>query len=315
MKQKQVKNVLEENILLDIVNSIKTTGKVNHLIKKYSISKQLLSYYTSKLKSNNTIKKIGYGTWEVLKEVKTSSKASSKKELEIRGHGFNWKIKIPKEMKGYNSLEKLDSKGIKYKLVGILKNIPSINLNNHKTWLCNDCIIIYDSSSYFDFRPVGTRKKAIYEILETLKILELELKINIKPYNISSKREHYAKIRDNLAIQINQEGLKLRIIDKDECWMEIDDSNNLDETEFYKTKSFSGLTNSTGYQNYYNEHKDLNWEVSPKFILKSINAVTQNQTMFAENIKTHMEVLNNINKAIYELRSEIKNLNNGTKMD
>ena len=90
--------------------------------------------------------------------------------------------------------------------------------------------------------------------------------------------------------------------------MEIDNSKNLDETEFYKTKSFSGLTNSTGYQNYYNEHKELNWEVSPKFILKALNGVTQNQTMFAQNIETHMQVLKNINLAINELRNEIKNL-------
>lgn len=312
MKQKEVKtspcNVLEESLLLDIINSIKTTGKVNHLIKKYSISKQLLSYYTRKLRANNTIKKIGYGTWEVLKEVKTSPKLPSKKELEIRGHGFIWKIKVPKELKGYNSLEKLNSKGIKYNLVGVLKSIPSINLNSHKVWLCNDLIIIYDSNNYFDTRPTETRKKAIYELLDTLKILESELKLNLKPYNLSSKREHYAKIKDNLAIQINKEGLKLRIIDKGELWMEIDDSKNLDETEFYKTKSFSGLTNSTGYQNYYNEHKELNWEVSPKFILKTMNGIQQNQLIFDKNMSSHLQVLENINKAIQELREEIKQL-------
>ena len=90
--------------------------------------------------------------------------------------------------------------------------------------------------------------------------------------------------------------------------MEIDDSKGLDETEFYKTKSFSGLTNSTGYQNYFNQHIDTYWQVTPNFILNTMNGIQQNQLIFDRNMSSHLQVLKDINLAIKELREEISKL-------
>ena len=91
--------------------------------------------------------------------------------------------------------------------------------------------------------------------------------------------------------------------------MEVDNSNNEDETEFYKTPSFSAVTESTGYNNYYNSHKKLNWKVTPEFTLKAINEVTNNQLMFAKNIESHIKAIQDISKAVNDLKEEIKNLN------
>ena len=108
-----------------------------------------------------------------------------------------------------------------------------------------------------------------------------------------------AKIKNELANQVNKEGDKIRVLDNGELWFEIDNSFNLDEAEFYKTPSFSGLTNSTGAQGYFNSQKNTGWKVTPEFILKSF-AMSQNQLLqFSQQISSHL-------KLIQEYRNENK---------
>jgi len=60
-------------LYLTIVDEIKNNNSPIDICSKYSISKQKLQYYLNDLKKEGIIKKIGYGTWEVQKEVQKSS--------------------------------------------------------------------------------------------------------------------------------------------------------------------------------------------------------------------------------------------------
>ena len=64
--------------------------------KELNITKQKISYYTTRLKELGVIEKVGYGTWKV----KTSTKehlehALDIKNKKIRGHAFIWTVKLP----------------------------------------------------------------------------------------------------------------------------------------------------------------------------------------------------------------------------
>lgn len=277
-----VKDNPKLNIVLDCISSHKSPIT---LIKTHNFSKSLLTYYLSILKSNGTIRNIGKGVWEI---VQTLPRVAGTIK-QIRGHAFIWKIKLPLTIKGWNKREEiLNKNNIPFKKVG--KTIR-IEIKGKKVWLCNFSIIIYEPKSFLESTPLEARKHAVYELLKTIKLIESKIGINLKNFKFSVKREHFAIIKNELANQCNKEGEKIRVRDNGELWFEIDNSFNLDEAEFYKTKSYSGLTNSTGAQGYFNSHKDTNWKVTPDFIL---NCFAQSQVQiqqFNQQIKSHLALI------------------------
>jgi len=67
------KEVKKTNFYLTIFNLIKQGKRPSEIQSILKITKQNIQYYINYLKNNGFIKKIGYGTWEVKKEVKKSS--------------------------------------------------------------------------------------------------------------------------------------------------------------------------------------------------------------------------------------------------
>ena len=284
--EKEVKN----NPKIDIVLNHIKAGKMPFLLVKNDImSKSLLTYYLTSLKSKGLIRHLGKGVWEI---VQTLPKDASTRE--IRGHAFIWKIKLPKEIKGWKERESILDHA-KIPLIHAGKTIR-IEIKGKKVWLCNRSIIIYEPKSFWDCRPSGTRRLAVYELLETIKALESKIGIKLGKFKFSVKREHFSITKNELANQCNKQGEKIRVRDNGELWFEIDDSYNLDEAEFYKTKSYSGLVNSTGAQGYFNSHKNTNWKVTPEFILNTL-AIQQNQlNQYSEQIKSHLALIQEYRK-------------------
>ena len=303
MLKKEVKKLFE----LDIINYLKAGLSPVKISNKLNISMPNLSYYLKTLKEQGKIIKVGYGTWEV-KEVKIMTKdTTTLKPKEVRGHAFIWKIKIPNEMKGYNKLTNLK---VKYKLVGI-KQTPSILILNKKVWLGNNNIIIFDSNSYLGTNAVESRKYAVSRLLTIIQALERELGINLKTeegYIFKPSREHYSLIKNSLAHQYNQEGKKLLIKFHSETWFLIDNSYNLDEAETIHKDT--ALLDNLGVQKFFNELKELNFEATPKETWKAINQVTNNQLIFAENMKSHIEAIQSLS---YQVKRLGKIMNNTIK--
>jgi len=285
-----------KTILLDTISNSKSPII---LTKQYKISKQLLSYYLKSLKDKGLIVKLEKGHWQIVKDnLELSSKRKS------RGHAFIWIIKFHNKIKNWDKREEiLSQNNINFTKTG---NTIRIIINNKKVWLNNKTIIIYEPKSFYATMPIETRKLAIYELKETVKSLEHQLKLNLGKYNFKTKREHIAWINDNLAIQCNKEGQKIRVIDKGECWMEVDNSHNEDETEFYLTPSNSAVVNSTGYNRYYNSHKKTNWNVTPEFTLESINKLTNAIAQTSIQLLEYKEQNKEHLKLIQEYRQESK---------
>lgn len=290
----------EKNFLLFLIeNEIKSGKNPAKISSDNNISKQKLNYYIRQLKDLGVIEKESYGVWKhkkSLKEVKKTTKAS-KEVKQIRGHAFNWKVKFKKRI---DWEKRLINNKIKYQLIGINKTTPRIVFDGKKIWLTSTGLVIYEPKSFFSKSSFTSKGMAVWELDQTIKRLGKKLQINLIPYEFTTSREHYGMIKNELAKQYNDKGEKLYIKDDRGIWLWIDDSHSLNELETDKPK------NSRGVQNWYNDMKKTNFEVTPSFVLNAINEVTQNQLMFNKNFESHVEAIRTLSSAVKELKEQIK---------
>jgi len=285
-------------LLLRIISEIKKGNNPSKISKDLNISNQNLNYYLRQLKEEGVIKKESYGVWKVLKEVKISNKARLKEvKKQIRGHAFNWKIKTKDEI---DWKRRLDKKRIKYQLIGINKSTPRIIFNNKKIWFTKTGLVIYEPSSFFSKSSFTSKGMAVFELDKTIKELGRKLEIDLWGYRFTTSREHYGMIKNELAKQYNDRGEKLYIKDDEGIWMWIDDSHSLSELETNQP------TTSRNVQNWYNDHKKHNFEVTPSFILKSMDGIMQNQMLFDKNIVKHQEVLEEMSKTLKKIQENLQ---------
>lgn len=289
----------KKDVILDLVISEISKGKnPSKISKENNITKQTLQYYLRELKSKGLIEKESYGVWKVTKEVSNSTKAT-KIEKQIRGHAFNWKVRFKYEI---DWKRRLEENNINYQLVGIKTSTPRIIFNDKKIWFTKRGLVVYEPKSFFSQSSLTSKGQAVWELDKTIKMLGRTLKIDLGSYEFTTSREHYGQIKNELAKQYNDKGEKLYIRDDKGIWMWIDDSHSLSELETNEP-----LT-SRKVQTWYNDMKRTNFEVTPTFILNSLNQVTQNQLMFDNNFQSHLKVINRLSLAVDELRLEISRL-------
>ncbi len=251
------------------------------------------------------IKKIVYGVLKKKIGIKSTKDTIEKK---VSGTARIWKIKLPKIKNWNNRKYILDKLNIPYKLIG-LKKTPRIIIKNRKVWLCNKSLVIYDINSFIGVNALESRKLAVWGLNELLEALESKLKINIKingVYEFKVSREHYALMKNNLAIQCNKDKEKVYVYDKEGLWFCIDNSYNLDEAE---TLGNNAMINNMGVQGYFNSHKETKFKVTPEFILNTMNGIQQNQLVFAENMKSHISVVKELGRGVRQLTKAVQKKN------
>jgi hypothetical protein len=275
-KTKQVK---KEDLLDIVFVSIQAGKSIKQICSDLSISKQKIQYYLSKLKSERKIMKIGYGVWQT----STNKVANS-----IRGHGFMWHLKLPKQIKNWDLI--LSKKNIPFKTIN-KGNTHQIYFKENKIWISSKSIIIYDIKSYFGFNAIDSKRFAFDSIQKFLNDLQFKLGINIltDSINLKTSRQHYALVKNSLAIQCRKDGSKINVYNDKGLWFLIDNSYNLEEAETVHPKT--ALVDNLGVQKYFNEHKETKWEVTPKFVLESLGKMIQVQQMHSQNIVKHQKVL------------------------
>jgi hypothetical protein len=175
--------------------------------------------------------------------------------------------------------------------------------------LCNDHIRIFDieKSSYYGETAKESRINSKLAAMRVVRAVENRLGIRLNINRIKFKKEHYALIRNQLAIDQNQKGVVWRIKDdKGDEWLLIDDS--LEQGGELETVGKKSFKTNPKLQKYWNDIKKHKFEVTPTFILNGFNKqtemiseVTKNQVMFNENFSSHVE-------AIQTLSSEVKRL-------
>jgi len=298
---KESKNLAnKKNLYFTILNKLKQGTNLSKIKEDFSISKQKLNYYLNKLKKDGYIKNKGYGYYEV-KDLGKDTINSHTQKL-IRGHAFIWTIKLPQEIKGWDKrIEILEKNKIKFKLIGVLKTTPRIFINNKKIWLGNKTLTIFEPNSFYGNNAIQSRKYAVFKLLSTLEAFERKFNINIKPYTFKPAREHYGLIKNDLAIQCNKKGEKIHVRDDLEGeWLWIDNSESLGELE---TGGKKALTRNIQVQKWWNDNKKHNFQVTPTFLMESINKLTAIQIetnnqlfQYAEQNKQHLKLIQEYRK-------------------
>ncbi len=311
----------KKNFYLPIISSLEISTNLLEIQKKLGLSKQQLNYYLRQLKKKGLIKHKANGYYEVVKGSKNSTKYGSLFEKDsIRGHAYIWNVKLTKKLENWDKrIEILSKKNINYKLVGALKSTPRIKVLGRKVWLCNNHIRIFDveKASYYGKTAQEAKRNAVLELFRIINALENKLGFIFKPFEFSFQKEHYALIKNDLAIEHNKKGIILRIKDENnDEWLLVDDSlEKGGELENVGKKAYQ--TNKP-MQKWWNNHKETNFKVTPGAILshmdktsqileqttQQIKKVSENQVVFDKNISLHQEVLGEIRDAIKELKEE-----------
>ena len=317
MSGKQVQNQVKKfKLNFSIIDHVRLHGKLPDL----GISKTAMQYYISHLKREGILIKKGYGCWaidDVKLKLQTSSKSSEVAQGHlynklIRGHGFQFTLKIPNIPKWDQRALYLKKKKVNYKVIpqGI-----SFEFKDHVIWLCKDSIVVYfpDWKHYYEFTLDASKKTAVYDFLNIIKSLEVFLvtDLSIKgEYQYRTSRQHFAKLKDQLAIICNQQGKKLEVRGSDgKVWLITDRSFKIDELEFIhsETAVADGDKVLIPFLNDLREHTQKTGEtLLLSDILKSLDMITKNQMMYGENALKHVEVINKLSNAVDELNKQLQ---------
>jgi len=309
MKSKDV--TLKQDFYFTILDLLKKEKNPSQISRELGISKQRVSYYTTRLKKMGYIQKISNGVWEV--KISDLKDASQNQPKQIRGHAFIWKVKIPQQIgKNWKKIlinSKIDIKTTKRRIIRAF-------INKRKVWFGKNNIIVYEPHSFYGENSIESRKYAVISLLETLQIISNKIHINLKKMPFTASREHYGLVRNELAKQLNRKGEKLIIRDDlDGEWLWVDDSESLGELE----TGGKGITRDRAFlnkqvQSWWNEQKETGFKITPKFLLEILNGhnnqigqIVQNQEIFDKNISLHQSVLEEIRDAVRELKETMKN--------
>lgn len=310
---------IKRDFYTPILNELKNTTNLTNISKKLSISKQVLNYYLRKLKEKGFVTQKSKGWYEL-----TNSKNSTKygnllpKDF-IRGHAYIWNIKLTRKIENWEKrIEILKSKGINYNLVGALKDIPRIKVLGRKVWLCKDHLRIFDikNSSYYGQTSIESRYRALNEVFLIVGALESKLGVFLRPVEINWQKEHYALIKNDLAIDQNRKGIIWRVSDEQGEWLLIDDS--LEQGGELENVGKSSFQVNPKMQKWWNEQKETDFKVTPSFLMETL-AIQQNQlNQFTEQIKSHLALISEYRKENKAWRkSEVKKIKsdliNGTQ--
>lgn len=308
---------------LTIINKLKQGLYPAKICKELNISKQSLNYYISTLKQQGIIIKKGYGLWEVdaqkeVKEVKKTHRVgiTSKNSFnqfkpdKIRGHGFMFKLKIPKGLNNWNKREEiLIKKGIKFTPIKRLGSIQSILFKERKIWLTNHSIIIYEPSSYLADTAEESKSHAVSDLIGLITSLEhlLGASFRIKgQYLFKVSRHHYSMIKNSLARQYDREGKKLNVYNESGLWFLIDNSFNLHEAETVNPKT-SDADMDKHVLPFFNGLKEVEG-FTPQFVLESLGRLTSNFEYHSENMRSHVKAVQDLGSGVTKFNEKLGEL-------
>ena len=309
--KKEVKNQLEKkNFYLAILSKINSSTNLTDIRKELSLKKQNLNYYLSILCKKGFLINTSNGSYELTEKGKNPTKYDSFLDKDsVRGHAYVWTVKLVKKPANWSKrLELIKSKDIHYKLVGAKENTPRIKALNRKVWLCNDHLRIFDikDASYYGRTAAESRKNAFIQLLKIVNALENKLGFMFKPFIWEFRKEHYALIKNDLAIEHNKQGEILRIKDESGEWLLIDDS--LEKGGELETIGKKAFETNIPMQKWWNNQKETNFKVTPEFILNNFNKISQIQSIetskwgeYAKHIESHTKAIKELSKGIKQI--------------
>jgi DNA-binding transcriptional ArsR family regulator len=327
---------------LSILSYLKDGFNPAKIAAKLSIPDSTIQYHLSILKKQGIIRKVGYGTWEILKspeEEKKTTAGSSRVGTQrhptsrgspavlsqasltrftqdaVRGHAFRTRFQIPRDLRNWNNEKRtqyLTTHSIPYKHLKIGGEGQRIIVKDRKVWLLDKSIIIYDTASYFAEAALEAKQTALATHLGIIKHIERLLHTSFlsgSDYKFKVSSQHYALIYNALAKQYNTSGERLEVRTAKGTWFIIDDSYSMDEAETIHPKT--AMTDNRKVQNFFNGLKDIPAtqgapSYTPASVLQMIAGVTENQMVFAENMRSHITAIQDLGTGVKDMNALLK---------
>jgi hypothetical protein len=325
---KEVKKIrYPVNLKLFVFQQLKRGLNPKKISKQFNLSETRIHYYLSSLKRDKFIKKIGYGTWEILKEFTLKElqkdnpyRYGKKDNLDnnlklfksdiVRGHAFQFTLSIDPNLRNWNKREEILKRlDIPFKNLKIIGGGQSLTFKRRKIWLTNKSIVIFEKSSYMAETSKEAKEYAIYDMISLVGGLERYLRANFGAtrgkLRFKISRQHYALIKNALARQYDREGKKLYVTNEKGRWFEIDNSFNLHEAETIHPKTSE--QDNKKVQDFFNGIKQYEG-FTPMFLIESMGKITKNQLMFDANMQSHIKAVQDLGKGVQELTKIIKEL-------
>ena len=344
LTQKEVKSDPQlipqsKSFYLSIVQQISQGINPPQICLNLNVTKQNLQYYLTKLKNAGVIRKLSYGTWEIADAylpVKKTSKNTLRVAIDnphqsnlyfftqdaIRGHAFTFTLKIPEHLRNWNNENRelfLAKRDIQFTNLTTFGGGQRILHKGRKIWLTNKSVIIYEKSSYLAETAANAKSHAIYNFISLIKSLERLLHADFteragRQYSFKVSRQHYALIKNALAKQYDAEGKKLNVYSDKGLWFVIDNSFNLHEAETVHPETAD--TDSANVQNFFNSLKEQ--PLTTGFILQAMNGIIKSQqnnqqiqSVFSQNMESHIKVIKDLGNGVNELASILDELKQG----
>ena len=291
--------------LVEVLSEIKNGLSPAQISRKYEMPKQNVSYFVGKLKKAGCIEKLGYGVWSYLKPFNKSKKTvvigknsgGGLKSNTVRGHGFLFKLELPKDFRNWDKREKiLQDLKIKFDpyFVGGIKRGQRLTAQKTKVALTNKSILINFPESYIAETSTLARKDAVAKFLRVIKHLERILRANFSEfgkYKFRVARQHYALIKNSLARQyLNDEysTKKLHIYSGRGLWLLIDNSYNLEELE--TVHKDTAVKDNTKVQDFFGG-LDMVEGYTPQFVLEQLSTNNAQLLEYKEQNKEHLKLI------------------------
>lgn len=328
LQQKEVRKqaasqLKHSNLYLYIIEQLKLCNNPAKIARDLAMPKTSLQYHLNKLKNAGVIQKIGYGTWEVINEANNKKYESVRVTLDdpqtqlshflqdsVRGHAFVFTLKIPGGLRNWNNEKRemfLGKNNIEFQNLTTFGGGQRILFKGRKIWLTNKSVIVFEKSSYLADTAANSKSHAIHNLISLIKSLERLLHADFTfkagmEYQFKVSRQHYALVKNALAIQYNTSGEKLQVRAEDgTLWLVIDNSYALNETETVAPKS-SDIDNKK-VQDFFNSLKD--YPLTTDFVLTAMNGIQSNQQLFAQNMSTHVQAVRDLKDAVNALTETV----------
>jgi len=323
VQNQDTRSTTKKNLYLTIIKYISNGLQPPAICKLENISKTALQYYLNKLKRAGAIYKIAYGTWAVSKEVLIELKRSTNSSQvgspqstppshllpgEVRGHAFVFTLSIKKGLRNWEKrVQFLEAKNIAFKTLNIPGGGQRILFKGRKIWLTKESIVTYEKESYFAQTAKEAQDYAIYNYIALVKKLEKYLHADFtlgsqgKKYKFKVSRQHYALVKNALAKQYDIEGKKLNIYTENGLWFLIDNSFNLHEAETVHPETAD--SDSKKVQDFFNSLKD--YPLTTDFVLSAMNGIQHNQQLFAQNMSSHVQAVQDLKAAVNALTATV----------
>ncbi len=287
------------DLYLTIYNLIKEGRNPMDISKILNITKQNIQYYINHLKKKEYIKKLGYGTWEILREYK---------EVKKRSKNFSLGMKVDKPIINLHALQ------IRIPVLkGIIDDSDWEIKNKLNNWI----------PKYKDFDRLGgltlrnNNNKSISIMAKTRDIKDLD-----EVYNLSYK------IRAYMGFYFNRKGVKLDVFNAQTKNLNVATQDKQAESKIQKGEKFTLDLNKTAEKIFLKdkmkgkawidgspfkfsaESNDLEWKreylempfrMYNTFIL--LESITEKMAYVAENYKSHVGVVENANKLFKKLNN------------